>query len=336
MNVPIDLAKHTNLPWLSHSVHLLTKHGSHAYGLNTATSDLDIKGIAIPPRRYFTGFVNRFEQAETHDPDLTIYDIRKFFALAADCNPNIIEILWTAPDCHLYVSPIGEQIIACRDWFLSRKAKYTFSGYAIAQLKRIKTHRRWLLQPPDHQPTRDEFGLPEQRLMSADEQGAIAAVLERPASTTLIPVHAMAIYEKERAYGNAAREWVQYLNWKATRNPARAAIEAEHGYDCKHAMHLVRLMRMCREILTTGTVVVQRPDRDELLAIRNGAWDYDQLITWAEQQDKDMAALLDVSPLPHSPNRQALDLLCSELVERSVFSKEAEMNTSGAQAASAY
>mgnify|MGYP001607055563 CR=1 FL=1 len=46
----------------------------------------------------------------------------------------------------------------------------------------------------------------------------------------------------------------------------------------KHAMHLVRLMRMCKEILITCEVVVKRPDREELLAIRNGAWSYYKLI----------------------------------------------------------
>ena len=36
------------------------------------------------------------------------------------------------------------------------------SGYATAQAKRIESHRKWLLDPPDHEPTREEFGLLEQ------------------------------------------------------------------------------------------------------------------------------------------------------------------------------
>ena len=51
---------------------LLVTHGSHAYGLNTPTSDLDIKGIAIPPREYFLGFANSFEQAIQNDPDMNL------------------------------------------------------------------------------------------------------------------------------------------------------------------------------------------------------------------------------------------------------------------------
>lgn len=310
----------SGLPWLSRHLHFLTRHGSHAYGLAIETSDLDVKGIAIPPPSYFTGFLNRFEQAEFTNPDMTIYEVRKFFALAADCNPNIIELLWTDESDHLFVSPIGRVLLENRTLFLSRKAKFTFSGYAIAQLKRIKTHRKWLLKPPDHKPTRAEFGLPEHGVMSPDERGAIEATLARTPETEFSP-HAMAIYEKERAFANATREWSQYLNWKQTRNPARAALEAKFGFDAKHAMHLVRLMRMCREILTSGAVVVRRPDREELLAIRNGAWGYDQLIEWADQQDTEMQALYEASPLPHSPNRPNLSILCQELVERAVFGR---------------
>jgi uncharacterized protein len=84
----------------------------------------------------------------------------------------------------------------------------------------------------------------------------------------------------------------------------------------KHGMHLVRLMRMCREILETGEVVVKRPDRDELLAVRNGAWSYEQLIAWADAEEQQMDALYERSPLPRAPDRAALDRLCVELVEQ--------------------
>src|SRR3990167_9060451 len=74
-----------NLEWLPERTVLLTIHGSRAYGLATETSDVDIKGIAVPPKEYFHGFLRRSDQAESKNPDMTIYDVRKFFQLAADC-----------------------------------------------------------------------------------------------------------------------------------------------------------------------------------------------------------------------------------------------------------
>lgn len=305
-----------NLTWLPLQTILLVKGGSHAYGLNTETSDLDVRGICVPPREYFLGFVNRFEQVEQRVPvDLTVFGITKFFALAAECNPNIIEILFTDESDWLHVcEPYGRWLVDARESFLSQKAKHTFSGYAMAQLKRIRTHRKWLLNPPTEKPTRQGYGLPENTVVPADILGAIEAI-EKTMESVTFPPHVMEIYARERRYQTALREWQQYENWRKTRNPKRAEIEARHGYDCKHAMHLVRLMRMCREVLTERRVVVKRPDREELLAIRNGAWSYDQLMEWAEAQDAELDALMKTSTLPPHASRRELDTLHMRIVK---------------------
>lgn len=76
-----------------------------------------------------------------------------------------------------------------------------------------------------------------------------------------------------------------YWTWKENRNEKRHALEVQFGYDTKHAMHLVRLLRMGEEILKTGEVLVKRPDAKELLDIRNGAWALEDLLKWAEEKD---------------------------------------------------
>ena len=359
MSAMIDYAKHASLPWLEERTVYLTRHGSHAYGTSLPTSDLDIKGVAIPPREYFLGFAQRFEQAESKDPDAVIYDVRKFMSLAADCNPNIIEVLWTDPADHLKVTPAAERLLDAREAFLSRNAKHTFSGYAIAQLKRINAHHRWLRNPPTAPPTRAEYGLPARTVIPKDQlPAAESAVRKRidewnldlsalDVATRLdienkIADHLTAIgvndaerwnraarsvgydenfihlLDKERVYTTRLREWGQYQTWKATRNPVRAEIEARWGYDCKNAMHLVRLLRMCREILEMGRVIVRRPDREELLAIRHGAWTYERLVEWADAEDKALDEVAARSPLPRSPDRARLDALCVSIVESAI------------------
>lgn len=357
---PDALPYRGNLEWLRERAILVVTHGSHAYGLNTPTSDLDIKGVAIPPREYFHGFAKRFEQAESKEPDMVIYDIRKFFALAADCNPNIIEVVWGAAEHIRGATVIGLRLLGLCGDFLSKKAKHTFSGYAFSQLKRIRTHRRWLLSEIKPPPTRAEMGLPERTVIPADQLSAAHAAIEKKLATWQLDdmsgldqaakvqiLNSLAemlaemkitgdatytaagrsigydenflrLLDLERAYKSRRAEWDQYQNWKANRNPTRAALEAKHGYDCKHAMHLVRLMRMCREILTEGKVIVKRPDRDELLAIRNGAWSYDRLEEWAEKQDAELTEVAKTSKLPNAPDRAYLDRVCSEMVEASL------------------
>jgi len=173
-----DLLGKTQLPWLLDRTIYVTRAGSHCYGLNTPQSDLDVRGIAIPPKEYFMGYLKHFEQADkfqNSELDACIYDLRKFIELAAACNPNVIEMLWTDPSDHLYVTPLGEKLLANRDLFLSKKARFTFMGYAIAQLKRIKTHRKWILDPPTQAPLRSDYGLNHDTTIPKDQLSAVQA-----------------------------------------------------------------------------------------------------------------------------------------------------------------
>ena len=71
---------------------------------------------------------------------------------------------------------------------------------------------------------------------------------------------------------------------------------------------------MGHEILTTGEVLVRRPDADELLAIRAGAWSYDELVDYAERMKRQLAADAESSDLPDEPDRAYLDRLCQDVV----------------------
>ncbi len=122
------------------------------------------------------------------------------------------------------------------------------------------------------------------------------------------------LLNREKRYKAAQTHWRQYQEWLANRNPARAALEARHGYDTKHAMHLVRIQRMALEILATGTVPVRRLDAEELLAIRDGAWTFDQLEAEAEDLSLRIEAAAATSALPAQPDGPALDALCLGLL----------------------
>jgi hypothetical protein len=127
------------------------------------------------------------------------------------------------------------------------------------------------------------------------------------------------LMDRERRYRVARSEFQQHQRWLQERNPARAALEAEHGYDTKHAAHLVRLLRMALEIVRTGEVHVWRGDRDadELLAIRAGAWAYDDLEAWADARRTELVAEAGACPLPRRPDLDALEALTVDLTERS-------------------
>jgi hypothetical protein len=120
---------------------------------------------------------------------------------------------------------------------------------------------------------------------------------------------------KELEYYTASKEWEQYEAWKKNRNKARAELEIRHGYDCKHAMHLVRLYRMGAEILSTGKVNVDRTgiDAEELKVIRNGAWTFEKVEEYSRQMDENLDELYKESRLQKSPQLDKIKELCVEV-----------------------
>lgn len=299
---------------------MYVRHGSHAYGLNIPTSDVDYKGICIPPKACYFGFTQRFEQHESMQSskggdDCVVYALSKFASLASECNPNIMEILHVSDSDIVNMDEFGEALRSIKDQFVSKKAKHTFSGYAHAQLKRIKTHRAWLLNPPSSKPERKDFGLNDQTSLNASELGAIEAI-EQGGKADTLPQNVMSLFRKEMDYKAAKTHFDQYVSWTKSRNPARAELESKFSYDVKHAMHLLRLMRMCVEILETGKVNVKRHDRDELLKVRFGERSYDSLIEEAEALEAKSELLYKTSSLRNTCDKAAIDTFIIDLTDR--------------------
>jgi len=144
--------------------------GSRGYGLATETSDYDYRGVFIASKPYYLGLKQIEQQDRGWDveppgqfpflsKDTCIYELRKFLNLSIDNNPNILELLWFRDYPHL--TEVGERLRKHRQLFLSKRVKWTYSGYGYAQIKKLESHRRWLLNPPTHKPTPGEFGLAE-------------------------------------------------------------------------------------------------------------------------------------------------------------------------------
>lgn len=363
--------------------------GSRGYGTNHETSDWDYRGIAIPPLDSYIGIKPKFEQSvdtdkSKHvwknypeglvekDADMQVMEICKFAKLATDCNPSIIEILFSDESSFVLKHSIADRLLENKELFLSKRAKARFCGYALAQLKRIKRHKKWFDSPLDGPPSRLDFGLPDHGVISADQIGAAESLIKKEVDQFMIaqddlPEHTkielnnslekmmravwtalhdvefpvgegkffnrmdealtFSIMEKEgysenfiltltkeRKYRAAQKEWESYITWKNERNEARAELEKKFSFDTKHGMHLVRLLRMAREIIETGKVHVRRPDAEELLAIRNGAWSYEKMVEFAEGEDEVLYGLLKTSPLRSHPDEDKIHSLIHNMV----------------------
>jgi hypothetical protein len=329
--------------------------GSHAYGTALPTSDTDTRGVFIAPPSHVLSCIHTVEQVENKQTDTTIFELRKFLSLASDVNPNIIELLFTGEENILFITDEFREIRDHRHLFLSKKAKHTFSGYAMSQLNRIKGHKKWIMNPqPQNAPKLADFcrfigldGIVEkdaEEIRSLSEECFLASTFgttqfrvfreffseklgffdEREKQPRFVNVDDLTLSEKAEFVGflwvnmeefkMRYKEWKQYWGWKKNRNPDRAKLEEQFKYDVKHAMHLVRLMRMAEEILRDGQVIVRRPDAQELLAIRNGKFDYDELIQWATETDARLLELYEKSTLPYTADYEGIDELYRRIV----------------------
>jgi predicted nucleotidyltransferase len=144
--------------WLPHNTVYECIMGSVAYGVNDpGVSDFDVYGICIPRKElifphlggYIEGFgdkgerFNEFSQHHVDDSDsgkqydLTIINIVKFFELARQGNPNIIDALFVPQNCILTLTSVGSMIREGRKLFLSKACWKKFKGYAYGQVKHL-------------------------------------------------------------------------------------------------------------------------------------------------------------------------------------------------------
>lgn len=337
--------------WLDSSVLYKCIHGSRAYGTNTEDSDVDIKGICVPPKEYYLGF-KEFEQYTQKVPDLAIYEIQKFTKLALNANPNIFEILFVDDASILYMSPIIKPIFENRDAFLSKKVKSSFFGYAKSHLKEIERTKKWLRDPPNP-PKRSDFNLPEQDsfpkglydsfnsqvqsfidtfqldlswLDDAERLEVTSAIksqlykaglnAERIFSnlSRFSDSEALKVLLKENEYRSAKREYEQYLSHLRDRNPKRLELEKKVGYDGKDAGHLIRLLFMAEEICSGKGVIVKRPDWEYLLEVRRGEILLHKLMEQVDIQIKRIEEAYKTTKLPNKPDEEKIQNIVMEII----------------------
>jgi uncharacterized protein len=91
----------------------------------------------------------------------------------------------------------------------------------------------------------------------------------------------------------------------------------KYQYDVKNAAHLIRLLRMGSEFITTGTLQVYRTsDADELKVIKRGGGTLDQVKAEAERLFSGVEAARARSPLAPEPDVRAANKLLMALHRR--------------------
>lgn len=114
--------------------------GSRAYGLQNEGSDVDLRGVYLPPAELHWSLYGVPEQLENPAAEECYWEMQKFLGLALKANPNILECLYTPMVQH--AAPVMQELLAERHRVLSRMVYQTFNGYVLSQFKRLEADFR--------------------------------------------------------------------------------------------------------------------------------------------------------------------------------------------------
>ena len=259
---------------------LIVMSGSHAYGTQTDTSDIDVRGIVMPPKEALIG-LSPFEQHEVHnketDVDAVLYGLPKATKLILDNNPNMIELLSPQERNHIYVSPAGQKLIELRHDFLSQRAVFTFGAYAKAQLARIENAM-----------TRDRYNqaMAEEHLKNS----IVGMINSMNGRYKALPEGSLILRIVDSEKDDLDKEIVVDCHldgyplrdfksiWSDMQNVVKDYSKLtgrnnkkDDAHMNKHSCHLVRLLLMAIDLCEKEEIITYREnDLDLLMSIRNG------------------------------------------------------------------
>lgn len=110
--------------------------GSRAFGLDNAGSDIDRRGIYLPPAEIHWSLYGVPEQLENKETQECYWELQKFLVLALKANPNVLECLYT-PLVET-ATPLAEELLAIRSIFLSQLIYQTYNSYVLSQFKKLE------------------------------------------------------------------------------------------------------------------------------------------------------------------------------------------------------
>lgn len=130
--------------------------GSHLYGLNLPTSDIDVRGIFnLPIAEYI--LPDHPKQLNDDMNDEVHYEISRFLTLAGSANPNILEIMFAPNEFIKVKSDKIDVLLRNKHQFLTKACRDSLGGYAITQIRKARGMNKKIVSPYTERKTPIDF-----------------------------------------------------------------------------------------------------------------------------------------------------------------------------------
>lgn len=328
--------------------------GSRAYGLDGPKSDTDIRGVFVLPKDMFYG-LEYTAQVNNETNDIVYYELKRFMELLSKSNPNIVEMLGTPESCVLQKDTMMDMLKPemflskqCEQSFANYAFTQIKKAYGLEKkiVNPVAEQRKSVLDFCFVYQTKETIPLGkflEERMLDQSNVGLASishlrdcynmfyskeikyAGITRKEHANEVSLSSIPkgeepiamLYFNKDAYSVYCKQYKEYWEWVEKRNAERYKTTMSHGknYDSKNMMHVFRLLLMAKEIAVEGKINVYRKDRDFLLDIKAGKFEYDELVQKAETLKDELPVLYQQSSLPDEPVMDEVNKLLIKMRE---------------------
>lgn len=284
--------------------------GSRLYGTELPESDYDTKGVFLPtadelllchPPKNWTD--------SSSENDNESYSLQRYLELLAQGQTVALDMLFAPPEQWKLQDPIWYDVQRAAPSILNKRCaaaigyaraqaeKYSLRGSRITALEAVLAVLKAANPRAALQDALFAHGEQLRQLQyvklgdSADDLGVpFLEVCGKKVGLTASVKHATQIFTNSlKDYGARAREAQQ------------------GGADWKALYHAVRICEQTVELLQTGLITFPRWNREDLLAIRKGAYAPERVYERIEKGIADIERAQGASELPDEPDRDLID-----------------------------
>ena len=307
---------------LGNNIMLLTLGGSHAYGTNIEGSDLDIRGVFAPRMEELLG-LSKYEEFENKATDTVLHSFDKVIHLMTNCNPNVLEMFGCKEEHMFILSEEGKMLKDNFDLFLSRRAAHAFGGYASQQLRRcqnaIARDSSTQSDKETHILNSIKYGMESVKdNYRSLNNGFINLYIDESDKDDFdteifmdVELKHYPMRDFKSIYSdmsNVVRDYDKIGQRNRKKDEPRLN---------KHCMHLIRLQKMCIQLLTTGIIETYREkDLSLLMDIRNGLIPYNELFEMSNKLEQEFQYAKENSILSEQPDYKKIEELVIEIKKK--------------------
>lgn len=257
-------------------------HGSYLYGLNTPTSDIDVKAIYLPSKTELLkgNAVKTYNKKNDGlNIEIEIKSLSSFLKSAESCDANCVDLLHSPEGMSYITSNIWKEMCEHKDGMYAKNMKGLI-GY-------IKTHTHKYSNKI--QRLEEMTGLLDICGKHYQETLKVEDIVPKVSQEFkyIKPIALVQDYEqqylevcgKKYLYSNSLDSLVKAVEQEVTRYGSRSNDGLSRGQDSKSLSHALRVLSQVEELVDTRDIKFPLREKEYLLSVKKGEVELENILS---------------------------------------------------------